>query len=70
VTITNKISGNLLTLSWPTDHIGWRLQNQTNTLFIGLSTNWLDVLNSTTTNQMTFTLDPYVGTVFYRLTYP
>jgi autotransporter-associated beta strand protein len=70
VTITNEVSGNRLTLSWPTDHIGWRLQNQTNTIFIGLNTNWLDVLNSTTTNQMTFTLDPTAGTVFYRLTYP
>jgi autotransporter-associated beta strand protein len=30
VTIANKISGNLLNLSWPADHIGWRLQAQTN----------------------------------------
>jgi autotransporter-associated beta strand protein len=70
VTITNKISGGLLTLSWPTDHIGWRLQNQTNTIHTGLSTNWLNVPNSNLTNQMTFPIDADAGTVFYRLVYP
>jgi autotransporter-associated beta strand protein len=57
-----------LTLSWPTDHIGWRLQVQTNSY--GLGTNWIDVPNSVATNQMTFTLDPTTGCVFYRLIYP
>jgi autotransporter-associated beta strand protein len=70
VSITNKISGDSLTLSWPADHIGWRLQNQTNTLQTGLSTNWLSVPNSNTTNQMSFPIDPDAGTVFYRLVYP
>jgi autotransporter-associated beta strand protein len=70
VTITNKVSGNFLTLSWPTDHIGWHLQNQTNTIQTGLSTNWLNVPNSSTTNQMIFPIDSSVGTVFYRLVYP
>ena len=57
-------------LSWPADHIGWRLQVQTNSLSVGLSTNWRDVPNSTATNQMTFSLDPAAGCVFYRLVYP
>ena len=70
VTITNTASGNLLTLSWPADHIGWRLQAQTNPISVGLGANWLDVPNSTDVNQMTFTLDPTAGSVFYRLIYP
>ncbi len=69
VTIVKSFSGNLLTLSWPADHIGWRLQSQTNTILVGISTNWFDVVNSMTTNQMTFPLSSN-GTVFYRLIYP
>ena len=70
VTIASTASPSLLTLSWPADHIGWRLQAQTNSISVGLGTNWFDVPNSTATNQMTFTLDPTSGSVFYRLRYP
>ena len=70
VTITNIASGSLLTFSWPADHIGWRLQAQTNSVSVGLSTNWLDVPNSAATNQMTIAPDPTAGSVFYRLVYP
>ncbi len=38
-TITNTVSGSLLTLSWLADHIGWRLQAQTNAISVGLGTN-------------------------------
>jgi autotransporter-associated beta strand protein len=65
VTIAQTLSGSLLTFSWPVDHIGWRLQAQTN----NLGTNWIDVPNSIATNQITFTRDPTVGSVFYRLIY-
>lgn len=58
------------TLSWPADHIGWRLQVQTNSIAVGLGINWLNVPNSIATNQMTFTVDPASGCVFYRLVYP
>ncbi|HEY5914702.1 MAG TPA: autotransporter-associated beta strand repeat-containing protein [Verrucomicrobiae bacterium] len=70
VNITNALSGNVLSLSWPPDHIGWRLQAQTNAITVGLGTNWVDVPNSTATNQITFTPDPAAGSAFYRLTYP
>jgi autotransporter-associated beta strand protein len=63
-------SSQCLILSWPADHIGWHLQVQINSISAGLSTNWLDIANSIATNQMTFTLDPTVGSVFYRLLYP
>lgn len=67
--ITFVASGGNLTLSWPADHIGWKLQTQTNALSIGLRTNWVDVANSTATNQMTFPLTATNACVFYRLAY-
>jgi hypothetical protein len=68
--ITVSLSGNQLTLSWPADHTGWRLQAQTNSVSVGLTPNWFDVPGSTTVNSMTFTLNPANGTVFYRMIYP
>jgi fibronectin-binding autotransporter adhesin len=71
--ITTVVSGNLLTLSWPADHTGWRLQVQTNSLSTGLNpaTNaWFTVPGSTTVNSVNATLDPANGTVFYRMVYP
>lgn len=70
VGITHATSGSLLTLSWPADHVGWRLQAQSNSPSFGLGSSWLDVPNSRSTNQMTFARDPVVGSVFYRLIFP
>jgi autotransporter-associated beta strand protein len=71
--IVTSVSGNTLTLSWPADHIGWRLQVQTNSLGIGLkpATNaWFDVAGSTSVNSVNVTFNPANGTVFYRMVYP
>jgi autotransporter-associated beta strand protein len=68
--ITSSVSGNVLTLSWPADHTGWKLQVQTNSVSVGLRSNWVDVAGSTTVNTMNFTLDPANGSVFYRMVYP
>jgi autotransporter-associated beta strand protein len=68
--LSNTVSGNVLTLAWPAGHIGWRLQTQINPLSVGLGSNWIDVPNAMATNQMTFTVDPGAGCVFYRLVYP
>jgi len=64
--ITNKFDGGNLTLTWPTDHIGWRLQAQTN----GLGTNWVEVAAAATTNQLVIPVNHANGTVFFRLVYP
>ncbi len=69
-TITNSLSGNSLTLTWPTDHIGWRLQVQTNSITTGLASNWVDVAGSTSVNTTTITVNPANGAVFYRMVYP
>jgi hypothetical protein len=68
--ITFTINGNQLTLSWPADHIGWRLQAQTNPINVGLRSNWFDFPGSTTVNSVTTTLNPANGSVFYRMIYP
>ncbi len=68
--IVSSVSGNQLTLTWPADHIGWKLQAQTNALSAGLTTNWHDVTGSTATNQMSLTINPANPTVFFRLVYP
>jgi hypothetical protein len=59
--------GNLLTLTWPTDHTGWQLQVQTNGPAQGLGTNWVDIAGSTTTNLMVIPVNGNNGSVFYRL---
>jgi hypothetical protein len=57
-------------LNWPANHVGWRLQVQTNDVTQGLGTNWVDVVGATVTNQMTLPIDPANGSVFYRMVYP
>jgi hypothetical protein len=59
-----------LTLSWPTDHTGWRLEAQTNSLAAGLGTNWATVANSSGTNKMVIPIITTNGSVFFRLIYP
>jgi autotransporter-associated beta strand protein len=68
--IVSQVSSNALRLVWPPDHIGWRLQAQTNGPDIGLSLNWVDVPGSTTTNQVSFPIDPANGAVFFRMVFP
>lgn len=65
-----EVTGNQVDISWPADHIGWKLQRQINPITVGLSNNWVDVAGSTTTNHVTVTLNPANETVFYRLVSP
>jgi hypothetical protein len=57
-------------ISWPTDHTGWQLQIQTNSLAVGLGTNWADVAGSNQTNQNDWSLNVTNGSVFFRLVRP
>jgi autotransporter-associated beta strand protein/T5SS/PEP-CTERM-associated repeat protein len=68
--LTNVLSGNALNLSWPADHIGWRLVAQTNPVSVGLRTNWATVPGSTTTNRVVLPISTANGSVFVRLVYP
>ncbi len=64
------LDGGVLTLAWPADHVGWRLQAQTNSLTTGLGTSWVEVPGSTATNRLSSPIDLSNGSVFYRLVYP
>jgi len=68
--ITVQVVNNTLTLTWPADHTGWRLQSQTNGAGQGLSSNWADVSGSTNVSQVNLPVDPANGSVFFRLVYP
>jgi hypothetical protein len=68
--IVVQVGDGQLQLSWPQDHLGWHLQIQTNSLNAGLGTNWVNVPNSTTTNQIFIPINPTNGSVFLRLVYP
>jgi hypothetical protein len=57
------VSGNTLTLSWPSDHTGWILDVQTNSL----GTSWTPVPGSSATNQVIVPIDATVKDAFYRL---
>ena len=45
-------------LNWPTNYKGWVPQPQTNSLSVGISNNWVDVIGSGATNQLTVPLNP------------
>lgn len=62
-------SDSQMRLTWPADHLGWRLQSQTNSASIGLGTNWATVAGSTATNQWFLPINASAN-VFLRLVYP
>jgi autotransporter-associated beta strand protein len=65
--ITFSVSSGKLILNWPAGQ-GWQLQSQTNTLNVGLKTNWVTVPGAVP--PFTNTMNSANGSVFYRLTYP
>ena len=68
--IATLVTGNQLDLGWPADHTGWRLQVQTNAVTTGISSNWVDVPGSTMVNNVSMTIDPANGVVFFRMVFP
>jgi autotransporter-associated beta strand protein len=68
--LTAVVSGSNLDLSWPASHTGWRLEVQTNSLSVGIATNWSTWPGSAATNAVSIPVNPANPTVFYRLVYP
>jgi hypothetical protein len=64
------VSGGKLTINWPANYQGWILQQQTNTLNVGLSTNWVDVAGSANVTSTNLPINPANPVIFYRLRYP
>jgi len=65
INVTN-VSGQL-GFAWPADHTSWQLQSQTNSLAVGLSTNWVNVTGSAQTNLVAMPVDKANGAAFFRL---
>lgn len=68
--VTSSFGGGTLSLSWPATHLGWFLQQQTNSRAIGLSTNWTDITGSDAMTATNIAVNPADPTVFYRLRHP
>jgi alpha-L-rhamnosidase len=63
-------AGGQLLLSWPADHLGWRVEMQTNAPGVGLGTNWITLPGSESTNAIAFQPGTVNGSLFLRLAYP
>jgi hypothetical protein len=66
--ITMSITGNHLTLSWPTNYLGWILQS--NSAGIEMNNDWFTVPGSSATNRLQMTINPTATNVFYRMESP
>ncbi len=64
-----QTAGGQLDFTWPSNHLGWLLQVQTNSPGAGLGTNWMTISGSDTTNQLWIPIDSTQGSEFYRLIY-
>jgi hypothetical protein len=70
VSLVPNISGGNLNLIWPSDHIGWRLEVQTNNLTSGLGTNWFTWPNSAESTSASIPVNAANASVFLRLVFP
>ena len=72
--LTNSVSGTTLTLTWPADHLGYRLLVQTNNLSKGVSGNisdWGTVPGTATITTTNITIIKVgVTNQYYKLVYP
>jgi hypothetical protein len=66
-TLSATLNGMQLTLNWPMDCTGWRLQTQSETL---AADNWSDIPGSRQTNTWTVPIDQAGASVFFRLAWP
>lgn len=63
--IVFSLAGSQLTLSWPSDHIGWQLQS--NSIGLSASNAWFTVPGSAATNQVIIPISGSQTNVFYRM---
>jgi fibronectin-binding autotransporter adhesin len=65
-----SVAGGSLTMSWPSDHLGWTLQ--TNSIGLSATDGWFDYPPSTGSRDTTQVTIPVGGStnVFFRLKYP
>ena len=68
--IATVVSNYMIGISWPADHLGWRLQAHTNVLGTGLGANWVTWPGSDLVTSTNIIITPANSAVFYRLVYP
>ena len=61
------VSGTTVTLAWPADHVGWRLES--NAVSIADNTAWFTVPGSSGTNRWVLPINPATPSVFFRLAF-
>jgi hypothetical protein len=66
--ITNSVSGNTLTLSWPSAYSTWTLQ--TNAASVTASGSWFAHPGTPGVSSVNLTIDPTKTNVFFRLRAP
>jgi hypothetical protein len=69
-TVTPRVEGSNLSLSWPAANLGWELFVQTNTLGVGGTARWQAVPGSRTSTQWSAPMDPSLGAMFFQLRSP
>jgi hypothetical protein len=67
-TLSTSLAGNMLTLSWPANYIGSRLE--TNAVGLTATNAWFTLSGSALTNQLSIPLNASGTNVFFRLIYP
>ncbi len=70
LTVSLASNGTASQISWPAANTGWTLQIQTNSVGVGLGTNWQAVAGSSATNQMSLPPPAAGQSTFYRLSLP
>jgi len=65
-----RLSDGSLELSWPTNYLGWILQEQTNRLNLGLNDSWVNLPGSENMAAANILISPTNPTVFFRLSPP
>ena len=66
--LTFSASGGNLNVSWPSDHLGWILQEQTNAL--NSASPWVDLPGTATITSTNIPINPAQPRVFFRLRHP
>jgi hypothetical protein len=66
--LTVSAANDQLTFSWPTDHLGWGFQSNSDGLTA--TGSWFAVPGASATNQITIPINPANTNVFYRMIYP
>ena len=66
--VTANFTGGALELSWPSNHIGWRVE--TNATYLANASAWFPLAGSSATNRVFLPPNSTSSNVFFRLTFP